>query len=64
VTPSRDPTWAPGPAVHGHRWKDSGGAFVDNPTVGPDETITARSIEDNPGRRLYHCDVSPIRTMG
>ena len=43
--------------IHGHRWKDSGGAFVDCPTVGPNETITARYIEDNPGRWLYHCHV-------
>ena len=29
--------------VHGHRWRDSGGAFVDCPTLGPNETIRARS---------------------
>ena len=27
------------------------------PAVGPNETITARFIEDNPGRWLYHCHV-------
>lgn len=43
--------------IHGHRWKDSGGAFVDAPTVGPNETVTARFVEDNPGRWLYHCHV-------
>ncbi len=43
--------------IHGHRWKDSGGAFVDAPTVGPNETVTARFTEDNPGRWLYHCHV-------
>jgi FtsP/CotA-like multicopper oxidase with cupredoxin domain len=43
--------------VHGHRWKDPSGAYVDTPTVGPNETITARFIEDNPGRWLYHCHV-------
>jgi FtsP/CotA-like multicopper oxidase with cupredoxin domain len=43
--------------VHGHRWRDSGGAFVDSPTLGPNETITARWTEDNPGRWLYHCHV-------
>ncbi|MBA2514697.1 MAG: multicopper oxidase domain-containing protein [Solirubrobacterales bacterium] len=43
--------------IHGHRWRDSGGAFVDAPTVGPNETVTARFIEDNPGRWLYHCHV-------
>ena len=43
--------------IHGHRWKDSSGAFVDTPAVGPNETITARFVEDNPGRWLYHCHV-------
>jgi FtsP/CotA-like multicopper oxidase with cupredoxin domain len=43
--------------VHGHRWKDPSGQFVDSPTVGPNETVTARFIEDNPGRWLYHCHV-------
>jgi manganese oxidase len=43
--------------IHGHRWKDPSGTFVDTPTVGPNETITARFIEDNPGRWLYHCHV-------
>ena len=43
--------------IHGHRWKDAAGAFVDTPTVGPNETITARFVEDNPGRWLYHCHV-------
>jgi len=43
--------------IHGHRWKDAAGTFVDTPTVGPNETITARFVEDNPGRWLYHCHV-------
>ena len=43
--------------IHGHRWKDPGGTSVDTPAVGPNETITARFIEDNPGRWLYHCHV-------
>ena len=43
--------------VHGHRWKDASGTFVDTPSVGPNETITARFVEDNPGRWLYHCHV-------
>jgi FtsP/CotA-like multicopper oxidase with cupredoxin domain len=43
--------------IHGHRWRDAAGTFVDTPTVGPNETITARFIEDNPGRWLYHCHV-------
>ena len=43
--------------VHGHRWKDPSGTFVDNPGFGPNETVTARFTEDNPGRWLWHCHV-------
>lgn len=43
--------------IHGHRWKDASGAYTDTPSVGPNETITARFVEDNPGRWLYHCHV-------
>ena len=43
--------------IHGHRWRDAAGTFVDCPTVGPNETITADFVEDNPGRWLYHCHV-------
>lgn len=50
--------------IHGHRWKDSGGAFVDSPTVGPNETLTARFVEDNPGRWLYHCHVFSHQDAG
>ncbi len=44
--------------IHGHRWKKDGtGIFTDVPSVGPNETVTARFTEDNPGRWLYHCHV-------
>jgi len=44
--------------IHGHRWRKDGNGFVtDTQTLGPAETITARYIEDNPGRWLYHCHV-------
>jgi FtsP/CotA-like multicopper oxidase with cupredoxin domain len=43
--------------IHGHRWKDEAGRFVDTPSVGPNETTTVRFVEDNPGRWLYHCHV-------
>ena len=43
--------------IHGHRWKDPSGTFVDTPSLGPNESITARFTEDNPGRWLYHCHV-------
>ena len=45
--------------VHGHRWKDPSGAYVDNPSLGPLNSVTARWTEDNPGRWLYHCHVGP-----
>ena len=40
--------------------------FTDNPSFGPNETITARWREDNPGRWLYHCHVfsAPGRRHG
>jgi manganese oxidase len=50
--------------VHGHRWKDPSGAFVDCPTVGPNESMTARWREDNPGRWLYHCHVASHQDAG
>jgi len=50
--------------IHGHRWKDPSGHFVDTPTVGPNETITARFTEDNPGRWLYHCHVFSHQDAG
>ncbi|CAB4936781.1 unannotated protein [freshwater metagenome] len=44
--------------IHGHRWLQEGiGPITDTPSVGPNETITARFTEDNPGRWLYHCHV-------
>ena len=43
--------------IHGHRWKDEAGANTDNPIFGPNEAVTARFTEDNPGRWLYHCHV-------
>jgi manganese oxidase len=50
--------------VHGHRWKDASGVWVDTPSVGPNETITARWTEDNPGRWLYHCHVFSHQDAG
>ena len=43
--------------VHGHRWEDPSGRVVDNVTIGPGDMYTARFIENNPGRWLYHCHV-------
>ena len=50
--------------IHGHRWQDPAGAFVDNPAMGPNERVTARFIEDNPGRWLYHCHVFTHQDAG
>jgi FtsP/CotA-like multicopper oxidase with cupredoxin domain len=50
--------------IHGHRWRTAAGAFTDCPTLGPNETVTARFREDNPGRWLYHCHVFSHQDMG
>ena len=50
--------------IHGHRWKDPAGANIDNPAFGPNESVTARFVEDNPGRWLYHCHVFSHQDMG
>ena len=50
--------------IHGHRWKDPAGTFIDNPAFGPNETVTARFVEDNPGRWLYHCHVFSHQDAG
>ncbi len=50
--------------IHGHRWKDPAGAAVDNPAMGPNESVTARFVEDNPGRWLYHCHVFTHQDAG
>jgi FtsP/CotA-like multicopper oxidase with cupredoxin domain len=51
--------------LHGHRWKKDGiGIYTDTPTLGPGETITARFLEDNPGRWLYHCHVFSHQDAG
>jgi FtsP/CotA-like multicopper oxidase with cupredoxin domain len=49
--------------VHGHRWQ-VGHRNEDCPTVGPNEVITARWNEDNPGRWLYHCHVFTHQDAG
>ena len=50
--------------IHGHRWRDPAGTFTDNPAMGPNETVTARFVEDNPGRWLYHCHVFSHQDVG
>ena len=50
--------------IHGHRWRNAAGVYIDNPTFGPNETVTARFVEDNPGRWLYHCHVFSHQDAG
>lgn len=51
--------------IHGHRWAKDGTSYnTDAPTVGPSETVTARFVEDNPGRWLYHCHVFAHQDKG
>ena len=50
--------------IHGHRWRDPAGAFIDNPAMGPNESVTARFVEDNPGRWMYHCHVFSHQDAG
>jgi FtsP/CotA-like multicopper oxidase with cupredoxin domain len=50
--------------IHGHRWRNAAGMYIDNPTFGPNETVTARFVEDNPGRWLYHCHVFSHQDAG
>lgn len=50
--------------IHGHRWKDAAGVNTDNPAFGPNEVVTARFVEDNPGRWLYHCHVFTHQDAG
>ena len=40
------------------------GALIDNPAFGPNEVVTARFVEDNPGRWLYHCHVFTHQDAG
>jgi FtsP/CotA-like multicopper oxidase with cupredoxin domain len=50
--------------IHGHRWRDPAGTWTDNPAMGPNESVTARFVEDNPGRWLYHCHVFSHQDAG
>jgi len=43
--------------IHGHRWRDADGTFIDTKTIGPAESFRFRIREDVPGTWLYHCHV-------
>jgi manganese oxidase len=44
--------------IHGHRWRNEAGQFIDSQLLGPSTTLTVEFTEDNPGDWLYHCHVS------
>lgn len=50
--------------IHGHRWRQRDGAFVDTRTVGPAESFSVRFREDAPGTWLYHCHVESHMVQG
>jgi FtsP/CotA-like multicopper oxidase with cupredoxin domain len=50
--------------LHGHRWQDPDGTFIDTKTIGPAESFSFRITEDVPGAWLYHCHVESHMEMG
>jgi FtsP/CotA-like multicopper oxidase with cupredoxin domain len=50
--------------VHGHRWRDRDGSFLDTRTIGPGESFRVRWREDAPGDWLYHCHVEGHMELG
>ena len=50
--------------IHGHRWKDPAGAYVDNPTMGPNETSRPASSRTTRVAGSTTATSSPTRTRG
>jgi FtsP/CotA-like multicopper oxidase with cupredoxin domain len=50
--------------LHGHRWRDPDGTFIDTRTIGPAESFSFRIKEDVPGTWLYHCHVEGHMARG
>jgi FtsP/CotA-like multicopper oxidase with cupredoxin domain len=50
--------------LHGHRWRDPDGTFIDTRTVGPAESFSFRIREDVRGTWLYHCHVEEHMPRG
>jgi manganese oxidase len=50
--------------VHGHRWRNPDGMFIDTRTIGPAESFSFRIREDVPGTWLYHCHVEEHMMQG
>ncbi len=43
--------------LHGHRWRDPSGRWIDSQILGPSTSIVVDYVEDIPGDWLYHCHV-------
>ena len=50
--------------LHGHRWRNRDGTFIDTRTVGPAESFSFRIREDVAGTWLYHCHVEGHMSRG
>ena len=50
--------------IHGHRWKDAAGAFVDTPTRRAQRDHHRAVRGGQPGRWLYHCHVFSHQDAG
>jgi FtsP/CotA-like multicopper oxidase with cupredoxin domain len=50
--------------LHGHRWRDPDGTFIDTRTLGPAESFSFRIREDIVGTWLYHCHVEGHMSRG
>jgi FtsP/CotA-like multicopper oxidase with cupredoxin domain len=50
--------------LHGHRWRNPDGTFIDTRTIGPAESFSFRIREDVPGTWLYHCHVEGHMARG
>jgi manganese oxidase len=50
--------------VHGHRWRQPDGTFVDTRTIGPAESFSFRIREGVRGTWLYHCHVEEHMSLG
>jgi len=50
--------------VHGHRWREPDGTFVDTRTLGPADSFRVQFREDVRGAWLYHCHVESHMDRG
>lgn len=50
--------------IHGHRWRNDVGRFVNSEVLGPSTTLTVEYTEDSAGDWLYHCHVTDHMSGG